>query len=315
MKSLGIAGSSLLLALALAPSARARERDLMRTYPASPGCAVQLDSYRGDVEVVPADGAQIRVEVHLDVAIPDDPQADRLLDRLQLDLKQEHNLVSVFARNPHEMGLRFVWQDRERIRINYTIAVPAGCEVRIVTADGEISVRDVTARIRVQTARGGIVCKRIRGDLDASSASGDLLVSHCDGAAVLQTGRGEIRVGTIGGLAQVRAVNGDIDIQHALGGISAFAEAGSITVGVGPELGRASSLVTDGGAITVQLDAATRCTVDASSVWGRVHTKLPFVVQSGGDGKKQLIGRLNGGGPGLKIHADGGQVQIDPARI
>jgi hypothetical protein len=299
----------------VASPARAREREVTRTYPAPAGCALQLDTYRGDVEVEPASGAQIRVEVHLDVAIPDDREADRLLDRLQLDLKQEGNLVSVFARNPHEMGLRFVWQDRERIRIDYTIAVPPGCDVRIITADGEISVRDVTARVRVRTARGGIVCKRIRGDLDASSGSGDLILSHCDGAAVLQTGRGEIRAGTIAGPAQVRAVNGDIDIQHALGGISAFAEAGSITVGVGPDFGRASSLLTDGGAITVRLDAATRCTVDASSVWGRVHTALPFAVQSGGDGKKRLVGRLNGGGPELKIHADGGQVQIDPARI
>jgi DUF4097 and DUF4098 domain-containing protein YvlB len=315
MKSLGIAASRLLLVLALASSARARERDITREYPALSGCAVQLDTYRGDVEVKPASGAQIRVEVHLDVAIPDDRKADRLLDRLQLDLKQEDNLVTVFARNPHEMGLRFVWQDRERIRIDYTIAVPAGCAVRIVTADGEILISDVTARIHARTARGGIVCKRIHGDLDASSGSGDLIVSHCDGAAVLETGRGEIRAGTIAGPAQVRVVNGDIEIQHAQGGISAFAEAGSITVGVGPELSRASSLVTDGGAITVRLDGATRCTVDASSVWGRVHTKLPFAVQSGGDGKKLLIGRLNGGGPGLKIHADGGQVQIDPARI
>jgi hypothetical protein len=315
MKSLGIAGSSLLLALALATSARARERDVTRTYPAAAGCALQLDTYHGDVEVKPASGPQIRVKVHLDVAIPDDREADRLLDRLQLDLKQADNRVTVFARNPHEMGLRFVWQDRERIRIDYTLEVPPGCDVRIATADGEIAIRDVTARIQARTARGGIVCKRIQGDLDASTGSGDLIVSHCDGAAVLETGRGDIRVGTIAGPARVRVVNGDLDIQHALGGISAFAEAGSITVGVGPEFGRASSLRTDGGAITVQLDAATRCTVDASSVWGRVHTRLPFAIQSGGDGQKQLIGRLNGGGPGLKIHADGGQVQIDPARI
>ena len=117
------------------------------------------------------------------------------------------------------------------------------------------------------------------------------------------------------GAAQLRSTNGDIDLQHALGAVSAYANAGDISVRFPATLGGEAKIETNGGGITVKLDPAARCEVKASSVWGKVHTKLPFVFSSGGDGKKSLRGILNGGGPLLTLHANGGQVVIEQPRL
>ena len=39
---------------------------------------------------------------------------------------------------------------------------------------------------------------------------------------------------------------------------------------------------------------------------------VPMAVRSGGDGRKTLVGTLNGGGPLVTLHANGGQVSIQP---
>jgi len=294
----------------MAPDGRALDRVVRQSYPAGPGAALHLDSYRGGIEIKPIAEAQIRIEVNLQVPIDDDREADRLLGRLQLEMKQDHNLVSVIARNPGETRFRFAWQEKQRIKITYTVSVPPGCAVDIATADGDIVVGDVSGPVRAHAHLGAISFRHVYGDIAATADSGDIIGSHCVGAATLKALRGMIRVGTIEGPADFRAVNGDIEVQHALGGINAVAEAGDITCGFGKVLSREAKFATDGGEITLYLDPSVHCTLAASSVWGRVHTTLPFAVQSGGDGRKTLAGSLNGGGPLLAVHADGGQVRI-----
>ena len=304
----------LLLVLAVVPDSRALDRVVQQSYPVGAGCALRLDSYRGSVEVKPIAVAEIRIAVNLQVFIDDDREADRLLGRLQLEMKQDYNTVTVIARNPSETRFRFAWQEKQQIKISYTVSVPAGCTVDIATADGDIVVGDLTGPVRAHTHRGAISIRHVYGDIAATTDSGDIIGSHCAAAATLKTLHGMIRVGTIEGAADFHTVNGDIEVQHALGGINAFAEEGHITAGFGKAFGPAAKFATDGGDITLYLDPAVHCTLAASSVWGHVHTNLPFAVQSGGDGRKSLAGQLNGGGSLLTVHADGGQVRIIPPK-
>ena len=55
-------------------------------------------------------------------------------------------------------------------------------------------------------------------------------------------------------------------------------------------------------------------TLDAGTSWGKVHTAMPFAVSAGGAGKSKFLGKLNGGGPAVKLHAAGGHVKIEGYR-
>ena len=87
---------------------------------------------------------------------------------------------------------------------------------------------------------------------------------------------GGIRVGTVTGHPEVQATNGDIEIQHALGGLSATTEMGDVTAAFPAAFNRDSTVKTNGGGINVRIDPSAHCSIQASSVWGKVRTTLLY---------------------------------------
>ena len=87
--------------------------------------------------------------------------------------------------------------------------------------------------------------------------------------------------------------------------------AGNVKAGFPEQFASGSELSTSGGDVIVVLDAAANCLVRASSRWGRVHSELALNPIDGGEGQSRFSGRLNEGGPKLKLYADGGNVRIE----
>lgn len=297
-------------ATAAAPAARAAERVVQKTYPAQPGCLLKVDTYRGNITVRQADDAQIHIEIHVLTAIDDPAEAKLIFDRLKLEFKSEGNGISVLVRNPQETRFNFVWDEKKRLALEFVILVPPSTALDLAAAEGGIAVGNLIGRIDARTKGGTITLRQIDGEVRASAESGEVILSRCSGSATIKTFQGGIRVGTIYGRADLRTTDGDISILHALGGLSVVAVVGDVEAGFSKDFSHEARIATNGGAVTVRLDPAARCDIQAFSVWGRVHTKLPIAVNSGGDGKKSLVGRLNGGGPLLVIHADGGQIHV-----
>lgn len=304
-----------LLVAAAIPASVAAERTVRLAFPVEAGATLKMDTYRGSIDIQRATDDQIHVEAHIDPGTSDKAESEKMLARMQLEIKQVGDTVSVIERNPRETGVRFLWEGMENVSLAYFILVPQGCNLDITTNDGGITIGNLTGRVTARAKKGAIFLRRIDGDVHAETDHGDIILSHCTGTASLKAFIGNIRAGTIIGRADVQTTNGDIDVQHALGGLNAIAEVGDVTADFPAALSGDSSIKTNGGAITVRIDPKARCYVQASSVWGRVRTTLPIAVESGGNDKRNLAGRLNGGGPRMVIHADGGQVHIDPPRI
>ena len=290
----GIAG---LLAL---PPARAEVRFVRRDFPVQPGCTLKIASYRGTINVLASGDTRIHVAIALDPGPVKPEEAERGLKNVQIEFQAEANGVTLKVDNPAETGARFVWNEERRVNLHFEVLVPPACSMDLATRDGSVSVGNLKGRVKASAKKGTIFLRQIDGDVDVSVDGGDIVVSHC-GSASLKAVMGNIRVGTISGQADLRSTNGDIDFQHPGGRVFAYADAGDIAIRFPATLGGEATVKTNGGAITARLDPAVRCSVHASSVWGRVHTKLPFVVQSGGDHRKTLVGTLNGGGPVRQI--------------
>lgn len=308
----------LLLAAVAASAARAEERIVQRDFAVQPGATLKIDTYRGSVDVRDSPDGKIHVAIHMDPGTDGRDEADKILQRLQLDVRQDGAVVSIVARNPAETRVRFVWEDKQKISLAYGVRVPRDCNLDIATRDGGVSVDalgSIAGRMTVRATKGTVFLRNIDGDILAAVDSGDLVVGRCSGSVDLKVYVGNIRVGTVTGPATLQSTNGDIELQHGLDAVKATAEAGEISVGLPRTFGRDSTIKTNGGGITVRMDPGAHCSLQASSVWGHVHTTLPFVPESGGDDKRTLVGRLNGGGALLTLHADGGQVRIEAPRI
>jgi len=315
MKRAPMASRLPLLLIALAAAAfstgRAAERISRAAFSVGHGATLKVDTYRGSIDVQEATDGQIHIEGHVDPGVDDPVKSEQMLQRLQLEIRQEGNTVSIVQRNPRETGVRFVWENPEDVVIYYVLQVPPGCNVDLATNGGGITVGNLTGSVDARAKNGSIFLRRIDGSIHASTEGGDIVVSHCVGSVVLKALLGGIRIGTVTGHAELHATNGDIEVQHALGGLNASTEMGDVTAAFPAAFNRDSSVKTNGGAITVRIDPAAHCSIQASSIWGKVRTTLPIAVDSGGNEKRKLAGRLNGGGALMVIHADGGQVHID----
>ena len=304
-----------LIAAVVLPPAGAIERSLRQTFAMQPGSALSVDTYRGGVIVEESKGDELRVEVRIELGTDDEAEAERGLGALKLTVDQTGNEVRVRARNPRESFAVFAWEEKKRIELTFRVFVPSGCRVDVRTLDGGITVGNRTGNITARTQMGTIFCRAIDGSVQATIDAGDIIVSRCTGAANLRVQRGVIRVGTVFGRAELRNDSGDVEIQSALGGVVATTAAGDVLVGFQRGLSGDSSIKADGGSIVAKIEPTAVLSIEATTTWGKVQSGVPFAVDAGGAGKGKYFGRLNGGGPTVKLHASGGNVKLETYKL
>ncbi len=289
-------------------AAGAIDRDEERTFAVQSGCTLQVELYRGSIDIQETDAEEITVSARLTMAVATEEKADQLRAALGLELRQEGNTVIVHAADPGGRGVKLSWRDNPLIDLECRIFVPRRCHVELRTHDGGITVGNLTGNVHARTTRGNVFLRRIDGDIDAATFGGDVIISRCSGEVAAKTERGTIRAGTLGGRAVLKSAGGDIEVLAALAGLEIMADAGDVTVGFPSEFAGDTKIRTAYGSIFAKIDPAANCAVQASSFWGHVENKLPLAIQSGGDRKGKLSGRLNQGGPLVLLHANGGHV-------
>ena len=225
-------------------------------------------------------------------------------------------------------------------------AETGGGSIEVGTVSGELGLRTGGGSIEVHQANGKVVAETGGGSVDIQSCAqgavvetggSSISVRHCNGGVKASTGGGSVDLSDIGGPVEVDTGGGSIRLTSAKGHVraetggggielygvpSARAEtgAGGITVKLVNTGGERhdSDLETGAGDITVYIASDVAINVRASVDMGnghRVTSDFPDirVHSEGGDwGPKTLTaeGKLNGGGPMLKVHTSSGDICI-----
>lgn len=295
----------------LAVLARATERDEKYAFPAPPGCVLKLDSYRGGVIVTEGEKPEIAIAVHMEIGADTEAQGEQMRARLRFDVKQADNAVTVFARNPSETRVRWVWRDDEQIDLTYRITVPRGCDLDVKLINGSVNVERATGRVKARLENGDFFCRQIDGSVDATVEHGNIVISRCTGDVTARTIDGLIRTGTVFGRANLKNASGNVEVLQAKGAVAATAEAGDVIVGFPRQIGGEVNLVSRGGNVRAKIDPDASCRIVATSVWGEVQNGLPLAIEAGARDRNHLTGRLHEGGPVLNLRASGGDVRLE----
>lgn len=223
-------------------------------------------------------------------------------------------------------------------------AETGGGSIDVGTINGEISLHTGGGSIQVHHANGKIVAETGGGSIEIISASqgasvetggGSIEVKQCSGKVKVSTGGGSIDLGDLGGPAEIDTGGGSIHLASAKGHVeartggggielygvpSARAETGAggivvklVKTGAAPSDSR---LETSAGDITVYIAADVAISVRASVDLGNGHhitSDFPDIhIASEGDkwGPRTLSaeGKLNGGGPVLKVRTTTGDI-------
>ncbi|MGZ3440708.1 MAG: DUF4097 family beta strand repeat-containing protein [Polyangia bacterium] len=92
------------------------------------------------------------------------------------------------------------------------IEVPAGSNVELTSASGDIAVRDTAGNVRLRTASGEVRLRQVAG-VEVMAVSGDVVVENASGEVRLRTVSGDAQVTQNGGGAHLEygTTSGDLD--------------------------------------------------------------------------------------------------------
>jgi DUF4097 and DUF4098 domain-containing protein YvlB len=210
-----------------------------------------------------------------------------------------------------------------------------GGDLKLETGGGKITIRSVKGKISAETGGGNVTVlsgeqgavieagggnvdvKRCTGKVKASTGGGNIDLGDVGGAVEINTGGGSIRLTSAKGLVRAQTGGGSIDL---FGVPSARVEtgAGGITVKLVKTGGERndSVLETSAGDITVYIAPDVAISVRASVDLGNGHhissdfSDIHIASEGNQWGPKTLTaeGKLNGGGPVLKVRTTTGDI-------
>jgi len=159
--------------------------------------------------------------------------------------------------------------------VRVEIRVPNGVLATIHTRDGAIVVNDARGAFRLRTGDGHVEVTRVDGTLDADTGDGSIRVHGRLDGMTLHTGDGSI---------EAELTNGS-----------------KITTGW--------DIGTGDGHVTLRLPANFGADLDARTNDGRIDLDFPVTTSQRMSGNN-IRGRLNGGGPLLKVRTGDGAIRI-----
>ena len=316
------AALALLGALALAPAPVEVQTDVVRLS----GDRVAVWNLAGTVTVVPGAGPDVVVRVDRGGA-----DADRLTldagpvggrealrvrypsDRVRYDAMGPRSRMTVQVRDDGTFG------DGRRVDVtgggdglrawaDLRVEVPAGRDVAVHVAVGDVEVRDVRGTVAVDTHSGDVALVGVTGPVRVDTGSGEVSARGVAGRLEIDTGSGEV---------VLRDVTGDrVVVDTGSGAVTG----GGLDVGM---------LVVDTGSGGVELAEVRSADVRIDTGSGGVHVTLPpsvgaeLEVDTGSGGieidfplevrvmeRQKVRGRIGDGAGRIRIDTGSGSVRI-----
>jgi len=185
------------------------------------------------------------------------------------------------------------------------------------TGGGSVDIQAGTQGAIIETGGGSVQVRQCNGKVKVSTGGGSVDLSDVGGPAEIETGGGSIRLTSAKGHVHAETGGGSIEL-YGVPSARAETGAGGITVklvNTGGERNN-SDLETSAGDITVYIANDVAINVRASVDMGNGHHITSdfsdIRIASEGDkwGPKTLTaeGKLNGGGPMLKVHTSSGDI-------
>jgi len=215
-----------------------------------------------------------------------------------------------------------------------------GGDLGLRTGGGSIRVGSAKGKINAETGGGSVVVVSGLQGAVLETGGGSIEVKHCAGPLKVTTGGGSIDLGEIAGAAEIETGGGSIRLSSATGAVKAETGGGSITLNGVPaaraETGAGgivakfvsgtdrtdSMLETSAGDITVYLAPNLNITIRASIELANGHrirsefSEIRVTTEGGewGPGTATAEGKLNGGGPTLKVRTTTGDITFLASR-
>lgn len=306
-KKTSIIGAAVFSAVLFSATAFAKvERTVEKTFSVESGAKLSVETSGGNVRVESGDVQRVRIVARqIFPKASTDAEADEAAKSLELVMEQNGASVKASAKYT-----KSTWWGRTPVVVHFDVTVPRACDVNLNTSGGDISVSDLTGAAKVKTSGGNVKLGQIAGEVNARTSGGNVALAGCTRGAALSTSGGNITAGPVAGNLEATTSGGDITINGVSGSVSARTSGGNVRAKLAA-ITSDCTLGTSGGDVSVALAKDSALLLDAMTSGGRVGGDgLRIELLAGGNGKNRLSGKVNGGGPRLKLRTSGGNIDV-----
>jgi DUF4097 and DUF4098 domain-containing protein YvlB len=180
-------------------------------------------------------------------------------------------------------------ENLHNISISYEIQAPENAFLDAASGSGNIDVDGVGENAKISTGSGNIHATGLRGGFTVNTGSGNIYAE--------QTGTGDVKAQT---------GSGNVELRNLHGGLRAGTGSGDIKAGGVPSADW--KLETGSGNIEIWPGNAGLM-LDASTGSGSIHTDHEMLTQGTQD-RHHVSGKLNGGGPTVRISTGSGDIRV-----
>ena len=282
-----------------------------RTLPVSGTVDLEVLTHSGDVTVRAGSSGSVVIRGKIYVS-----DHWRILPGIEIGGNRKEDVHQIEQNPP-------IRQDGNRIHIDYV-------NVHDIAVDYEITVPAETT-IRSRSGSGDQTLEGTHGNVDVQTGSGDVKMDNLTGEIRLQTGSGNIRGHGISGAIRGGAGSGDIEIEETgRGDVDFHTGSGNINVrGVqGAFRGEAGSgditvegtqsgsweMRTGSGNVHIRMPGNASFDADISTSSGTIEVNSPLEMTVQGrvqETRKQIHGKVRGGGPLLSVRTGSGDIRVD----
>jgi len=298
----------------------AAEGHFERTLKVSGAVNLQIETGAGSIEVRPGNSNEVRVTGHI--------RAGNWLGSAEDKIKVlENNPPIQQSGNDIRIGHIDDPQLRHDISISYEVVTPTNTQLHSSTGSGSQDVSGLSGPVEVNSGSGSIKASEIGAALRAHSGSGSIEIDGVQGSVYARAGSGSIRATNVAGgfdgetgsghlsLEQsapgsVRAHTGSgtVELRNVRGSLQAEAGSGSIKAE-----GQATGewvLHTGSGSVQLRLPQNASFDLNAHTGSGSINLSHPVTVQ-GSIGRKEVRGKVGGGGVPIEVQTGSGNIVID----
>ena len=180
-------------------------------------------------------------------------------------------------------------ENLHNISIDYEIQAPADAYLDAGSGSGNVDDDGVGVNAKLNTGSGNIHATGLQGGFTVDTGSGNIYAE--------QTSQGDVKAET---------GSGNIELRNLRGGLRAETGSGDIKLGGMPTA--PWHIETGSGSVEYWAGNAA-LTLDAETGSGSVHTDREIDTQ-GESNRHHVTGKLNGGGPTVRIETGSGNIRI-----
>jgi putative adhesin/cell wall-active antibiotic response 4TMS protein YvqF len=190
---------------------------------ATAGATIRIFNVYGSVDVKPADGDRITLDVEKTVRATDQTEADRRVKDFTFAILNEAGTYRVVSsldeartRSDNTWEVR-IGNDRQRFKSNLTIRVPRKAKLDINNRYGAVAVDGLEGNQTIANRNGSTTINNITGDVSVTTLYASAVLESITGDVTITNSNASTTLRTIGGKVQVTNKYGHVDVQDVKG--------------------------------------------------------------------------------------------------